>query len=63
VVAVPASIASGDVGTAGGVEESAPPRRESRSPLFGDGSVEELRKAVILKEVLGPPVSLRDEQI
>jgi len=29
--------------------------------LFGSGSPEELRKAVILKEVLGLPLSLREE--
>jgi hypothetical protein len=59
---VPAAIASGEVGTAGEVGESAAPQGEGRSPLFGDGSVEELRKAIILKEVLGPPLSLRDER-
>jgi len=35
--------------------------REARAQLFGEGSVEELRKAIILKEVLGPPLALRDE--
>jgi hypothetical protein len=32
-----------------------------RAGLFGSGSPEELRKAVILKEVLGLPLSLREE--
>ncbi len=32
-----------------------------RADLFGSGSPEELRKAVILKEVLGLPLSLREE--
>jgi len=31
-----------------------------RHYLFGDGSVAELRKAIILKEVLGPPVSMKE---
>ncbi len=31
-----------------------------RGDLFGSGSPEELRKAIILKEVLGPPLALRD---
>lgn len=31
----------------------------ARTQLFGAGSVKELRKAVILQEVLGPPVSLK----
>lgn len=35
--------------------------RDARAQLFGEGSVEELRKAIILKEVLGPPLALRDE--
>ena len=34
-----------------------PVRRE----LFGDGSPAELRKAIVLREVLGPPVGLREE--
>ena len=34
----------------------------ARGRLFSDGSVEELRKAIILKEVLGPPLALRDEE-
>jgi hypothetical protein len=42
-------------------EKTQPGARAARSPLFGDGSVEELRKAIILKEVLGPPLSLREE--
>ena len=35
--------------------------RGVRGRVFGAGSVEELRKAVILREVLGPPLSLREE--
>jgi len=35
--------------------------RGVRAGLFGSGSPEELRKAVILKEVLGLPLSLREE--
>jgi hypothetical protein len=35
------------------------PRHLVRKELFGDGSAEELRKAVILTEVLGPPVGMR----
>lgn len=31
-----------------------------RSRLFGSGSEEELRKAVVLQEVLGPPVGMRE---
>lgn len=33
----------------------------ARSRLFGGGSPGELRKAIILKEVLGPPVGLRED--
>ena len=42
---------------------SVPPfgtRRGVRAGLFGDGSPQELRKAIVLKEVLGPPVALRE---
>jgi hypothetical protein len=35
--------------------------RGAQTRLFGQGSTEELRKAIILKEVLGPPLALRDE--
>jgi len=35
--------------------------RGVRAGLFGSGSPRELRKAIILKEVLGPPLSLREE--
>ena len=35
-------------------------RRGVRAGLFGDGSARELRKAVVLKEVLGPPVALKE---
>ena len=38
------------------------PRRGRGRDLFASGSVEELRKAIILKEVLGPPLALRDEE-
>ena len=33
----------------------------AREELFGSGSPRELRKAVILQEVLGPPLSLKEE--
>ena len=39
-------------------EEATPP--ELRKALFGSGSSKELRKAIILKEVLGPPMALRE---
>jgi len=32
-----------------------------RQELFGSGSAEELRKAIILREVLGRPLGLREE--
>lgn len=35
--------------------------RGVRAGLFGSGSPKDLRKAIILKEVLGPPLSLREE--
>jgi len=38
--------------------DGSPPRVH----LFGSGSVLELRKAVILQEVLGPPVGLKEEE-
>ncbi len=41
-----------------------PGHRPARSPryteLLGSGNVEELRRAIVLKEVLGPPAALRD---
>jgi hypothetical protein len=37
-------------------------RPNPRGMLFGDGSGEELRKAIILTEVLGPPLALRPEK-
>jgi hypothetical protein len=33
---------------------------DARTDLFGSGSSEDLRRAVILKEVLGPPLALRE---
>jgi hypothetical protein len=39
-------------------EEAKPP--ELRTVLFGSGSSKELRRAIILKEVLGPPMALRE---
>lgn len=36
------------------------PAHGVRNELFGTGSPEELRKAIVLKEVLGPPKSLRE---
>ncbi len=33
---------------------------KTRRDLFGDGSAEELRKAIILREVLGPPLGMRE---
>jgi hypothetical protein len=35
-------------------------RKSVRAGLFGDGSARELRKAMVLKEVLGPPVALKE---
>jgi hypothetical protein len=32
-----------------------------RSELFGGGTLRELRKAIVHQEVLGKPVSLKDE--
>jgi len=47
-------------GTAGAWGKGAERRQSSvRQSLLGDGSTAELRKAFILKEVLGPPVSLK----
>jgi len=48
------------------VAESAQPRGEAgadgvRASLFGKGTQKELRRAVILKEVLSPPLALRDD--
>lgn len=43
---------------------AAEPEAETVTPatkLFGTGSKDELRKAIILKEVLGPPVGMRRE--
>jgi len=37
------------------------PRNGVRSGLFGQGTTKELRRAIILKEVLSPPLALRDE--
>lgn len=36
-------------------------KRGVRAGLFGTGSPKELRKAIILQEVLGPPVGMREE--
>lgn len=36
------------------------PGKSVRAGLFGDGSARDLQKAVVLKEVLGPPVALRE---
>jgi cell division protein FtsN len=38
------------------------PRERSRvrEELFGDGSPEELRRAIVLREVLGPPLAFRE---
>ena len=57
------ALAATEIGTGPGVK--APPRRKARGNrirqgLFGDGSPEDLRKAVILREVLGKPVGMRD---
>lgn len=41
-------------------EDLAPKGKKVREELFGDGSPEELRKAIILKEVLGQPLALRE---
>jgi len=35
-------------------------RKSVREGLFGDGSARELRKAIVLREVLGPPLALRE---
>jgi len=32
-----------------------------REDLFGEGAPEDLRRAVVLREVLGPPVAMRDQ--
>lgn len=40
--------------------DSASGQPGARAQLFGDGSLGELRKAVILQEVLGPPVGLKE---
>ncbi|NNM05114.1 MAG: hypothetical protein HKO65_08435 [Gemmatimonadetes bacterium] len=50
-------VAAGPEERAGGEKAASP-----RSRLFGDGSPEELRKAIILKEVLGSPLALREER-
>ncbi len=57
------ALAATEIGTGPGMK--APPRRKARGNrirqgLFGDGSPEDLRKAVILREVLGKPVGMRD---
>jgi hypothetical protein len=62
-------IAAREVGSGRGVAAAspAPSVRKSvegggvREDLFGGGSLEELRKAIVLKEVLGPPLSLRGD--
>ncbi len=35
-------------------------RRDRRAELFPEGTMEELRRAMVLKEVLGPPLALRE---
>jgi len=57
------SLAASEIGTGPGVK--ARPRRKPkggrvRQEIFGDGSREELRKAVILREVLGKPVGMEE---
>lgn len=57
------SVAATEIGTGPGV--AARPKRKPRGgkvrrEIFGDGSLKELRKAVILKEVLGKPVGMKD---
>jgi prepilin-type processing-associated H-X9-DG protein len=61
--AVPAAVSAQPVKKASDSEGEGRGReaQTTRNRLFADGSVEELRKAIILKEVLGPPLSLRDE--
>jgi hypothetical protein len=52
-----------DTGVAPPLAVSSSPRRSTghpRTDLFGDGSPEELRKAIILREVLGPPLGTRE---
>lgn len=43
-----------------GSAEKSEKARNVRRDLFGTGSSEELRRAIILREVLGPPVGLRE---
>ncbi len=45
------------------METEGPGDRNVRSELFGSGSSKELQKAIILQEVLGPPLSLREKAI
>ncbi|MGW8268460.1 MAG: hypothetical protein ACWGSQ_18980, partial [Longimicrobiales bacterium] len=56
------AVAAAKARTPGSVEASRrrPARPEIRSDLLGDGSPESLRKAIILTEVLGPPLGLRE---
>jgi len=57
------SLAAEEIGTGPGV--AARPKRKPkggriRQEVFGDGSLEDLRKAIILKEVLDKPVGMRE---
>lgn len=57
------AVAATEIGTGEGV--AAPSGRKPRGgrvrqEIFGDGSLKELRKAVILKEVLGKPVGMKE---
>jgi hypothetical protein len=44
-----------------GEEYSFRPGEDLLGDLFGTGSVEDLQKAIILREVLGPPLALRED--
>lgn len=57
------AVAEAEIGSGEGV--AALPRRKPkggrvRQEIFGDGSLKELRKAVILREVLGKPVGMKE---
>ncbi|MFO8175727.1 MAG: hypothetical protein R6T96_15700 [Longimicrobiales bacterium] len=57
------AVAAGEIGSGEGI--AAPSRRKPkggrvRQEVFGDGSLKELRKAVILREVLGKPVGMKE---
>lgn len=57
------AVAAAEIGSGEGVaapSKSKPKGGRVRQEIFGDGSLKELRKAVILREVLGKPVGMEE---